>query len=102
REHFLENVHAIRDLKLRASWGQTGNQEVPNKITQASYSLTPSAGYYLYDDLMLVNGVIVNRTANPGLKWELVEQYNVGLDFDLWNSKLYGSLEYYNKTTKNP
>ncbi|GAA0524906.1 TonB-dependent receptor [Chitinophaga japonensis] len=102
REQFLKDVTAIRDLKLRASWGQTGNQEVPNKITQASYSLTPSAGYYLYDDLALVNGVIVNRTANPGLKWELVEQYNVGLDFDLWDSKLYGSLEYYNKTTKDP
>jgi len=102
REQFLKDVPAIRDLKLRASWGQTGNQEVPNKITQASYSLTPSAGYYLYDDLALVNGVIVNRTANPGLKWELVEQYNVGLDFDLWDGRLYGSLEYYNKTTKNP
>jgi iron complex outermembrane receptor protein len=44
----------------------------------------------------------VNRTANPNLKWELVEQYNVGLDFELFRNKLYGSLEYYNKTTKDP
>lgn len=102
REDFLKDIQAIRDLKLRASWGQTGNQEVPNKITQASYSLSPAAGYYLYGDLALVNGVTVNRTANPGLKWELVEQYNIGLDFDFWNGKLYGSLEYYNKTTKDP
>jgi iron complex outermembrane receptor protein len=102
REGFLKDVSAIQDLKLRASWGQTGNQEVPNKITQASYSLSPSAGYYLYDDLTLINGVTVNRTANPGLKWELVEQYNIGVDFDLWKGKLYGSLEYYNKTTKDP
>lgn len=102
REGFLKDVTAIQDLKLRASWGQTGNQEVPNKITQASYSLSPSAGYYLYDDLTLINGVTVNRTANPGLKWELVEQYNIGVDFDLWKGKLYGSLEYYNKTTKDP
>ena len=102
REGFLKDVSAIQDLKLRASWGQTGNQEVPNKITQASYSLSPSAGYYLYDDLTLINGVTVNRTANPGLKWELVEQYNIGVDFDLWKGKLYGSLEYYNKSTKDP
>jgi TonB-dependent starch-binding outer membrane protein SusC len=101
REPFLQNVSAIRNLKLRASWGQTGNQEVPNKITQASYSLSAASGYYL-DGTDLVNGLVVNRTANPNLKWELVEQYNFGLDFELFRNKLYGSLEYYNKTTKNP
>jgi len=101
KESFLQNVSAIRSLKLRASWGQTGNQEVPNKITQASYSLSAGSGYYL-DGTNLVNGLVVNRTANPNLKWELVEQYNVGLDFELFRNKLYGSLEYYNKTTKDP
>jgi len=101
REKFLENISAIRSLKLRASWGQTGNQEVPNKITQASYSLSSGSGYYL-DGTNLVNGVTVNRTANPNLKWELVEQYNIGLDFELFKNKLYGSIEYYNKTTKDP
>ena len=102
REQFMENASAVRELKLRASWGQTGNQEVPNKITQASYSLSTGAGYYLNSDLLLVNGITVNRTANPKLKWEVVEQFNVGLDFDLWNSKLYGSVEYFTKTTKDP
>jgi len=101
REKFLDNISAIRSLKLRASWGQTGNQEVPNKITQASYSLSAASGYYL-DGVNLVNGLTVNRTANPDLKWELVEQYNVGVDFELFKNKLYGSIEYYNKTTKNP
>jgi TonB-linked SusC/RagA family outer membrane protein len=102
QENFLKDISAIQDLKLRASWGQTGNQEVPNKITQASYSLSTGAGYYLYDDLTLVNGTTVNRTANPDLRWELVEQYNIGADFGFFNGKLYGSLDYYNKTTKNP
>ncbi|RYY21083.1 MAG: TonB-dependent receptor, partial [Chitinophagaceae bacterium] len=99
---FMENIDAVKELKLRASWGQTGNQEVPNKITQASYSLSTGAGYYLNSDLVLVNGITVNRTANPKLKWEVVEQFNVGLDFDLWSSKLYGSIEYFTKTTKDP
>jgi TonB-dependent starch-binding outer membrane protein SusC len=102
QEQFMKDVSFVQDLKLRASWGQTGNQEVPNKITQASYSLSTSAGYYLDPTLSLTNGTTVNRTANPNLKWELVEQYNFGADFDLFKGKLYGSLEYYNKTTKNP
>jgi len=102
QEGFMKDISQVQDLKLRASWGQTGNQEVTNKITQASYSLSAASGYYLYSDLNLVNGVTVNRTANPDLKWEMVEQLNLGLDFTLFKGKLYGSLEYYNKTTKDP
>ena len=101
-ENFLKDSQIINELKLRGSWGQTGNQEVPNKITQASSSLSPSGGYYLYDNLNLINGVVINRTPNPDLKWEVVEQTNIGADFSLWRKKLYGSLEYYNKVTKDP
>ncbi|KGK31187.1 TonB-dependent receptor [Cellulophaga sp. E6(2014)] len=89
----------VESLKLRASWGQTGNQEVQNKITQASYALSGADGYYLYGTDALNNGISVLRTPNPDLKWEVVEQYNVGLDFSLWNRKLYGSLDYFQKTT---
>lgn len=99
KESFLENATAISNLKLRASWGQTGNQEVQNKLTKASYSLSGPDGYYLYDDLNLVNGVSVTRTANPDLKWEVVTQANIGVDFSLWNDKLYGTVDYFNKTT---
>ena len=98
-ESFLQDSATINNLKLRASWGQTGNQEVENKLTKASYSLSGADGYYLYDDLNLVNGISVKRTANPDLKWEVVTQYNVGLDFNLWNDKLYGTVDYFNKTT---
>lgn len=98
-ENFLKDSQTINNLKLRASWGQTGNQEVPNKQTKASYSLAGPDGYYLNDDLNLVNGVSVSRTANPDLKWEVVTQYNLGLDFNLWNDKLYGTVDYFNKTT---
>jgi len=101
-ENFLKDSQIINELKLRGSWGQTGNQEVPNKITQASSSLTQGSGYYLYSNLNLINGVSINRTVNPDLKWEVVEQSNIGADFSLWRNKLYGSLEYYHKTTKDP
>ena len=99
QENFLKDIPAIENLKLRASWGQTGNQEVQNKLTKASYSLSGADGYYLNDDLQLVNGVSVTRTPNPDLKWEVVTQYNVGFDFSFWKSKLYGTLDYFNKTT---
>jgi TonB-linked SusC/RagA family outer membrane protein len=99
KENFLENATAVDNLKLRTSWGQTGNQEVENKLTKASYSLSGADGYYLYDDLNLVNGVSVVRTANPNLKWEVVTQFNVGVDFNLWKDKLYGTVDYFNKTT---
>lgn len=99
KENFFKDSSTIDNLKLRASWGETGNQEVENKITQASYSLSGADGYYLYSDLNLVNGISVNRTPNPDLKWEVVTQYNLGLDFNLWKNKFYGTLDYFNKTT---
>ncbi|SHF84948.1 SusC/RagA family TonB-linked outer membrane protein [Pedobacter caeni] len=99
QENFLKKIAVVEELKLRASWGQTGNQEVENKLTKASYALSPVDGYYLNDDLNLVNGVSVTRTPNPNLKWEVVTQYNVGLDFSLLQGKLYGTLDYFNKTT---
>lgn len=102
KEEFLRGSSVVNELKLRASWGQTGNQEVENKQTKASSSLSSSAGYWLYNQNDLINGVSFSRTASPDLKWETVEQTNFGVDFSLWNSKLYGSLEYYNKTTIDP
>ncbi|EOR93858.1 SusC [Arcticibacter svalbardensis MN12-7] len=98
-ENFLKDYGVVQDLKLRASWGETGNQEVQNKLTKASYALSGADGYYLNDDLALVNGISVTRTPNPDLKWEVVTQYNVGLDFELFSGKLYGTLDYFNKTT---
>jgi len=87
KEEFLRGSSVVNELKLRASWGQTGNQEVQNKLTQASSSLSSSAGYWLYNQNDLINGVMVNRTANPDLKWEVVEQTNFGVDLILFNSK---------------
>lgn len=98
-EDFLKNIPAFQELKLRASWGQTGNQEVQNKLTKAAYSLSTGDGYYLYDDLALINGITVLRTPYPDLKWEVVTQYNVGVDFELLRGKLYGTVDYFNKVT---
>ncbi|UXP32839.1 SusC/RagA family TonB-linked outer membrane protein [Reichenbachiella agarivorans] len=99
-EGFLAGSDVLNNLKLRSSWGQTGNQEVPNKVTQETYSTTSGNGYYLNGESAgLVNGVTYTRTANPDLKWEVVAQFDLGFDFELFNGLIYGSLDYYNKTT---
>lgn len=77
------------DLKVRVGWGQTGNQEIPNKATQETFQVTQ-------------NGISRVREANPDLKWEVSNQFNVGIDFALAGNKLYGSIDYFNKVNKDP
>ena len=78
---------AISDLRVRASWGKTGNQEFPAGSAQAKYSFTGSGA---------VNQV---NNPNPNLKWQSDLQYNFGIDFGILKNRIYGSVEYFNKTT---
>ena len=105
-EDFMANSN-LTNLKLRASWGQTGNQEIPSKITQANfndskndndtYPLDPSAT--TLDDYPY--GTIYTRLANPDIQWEVSTQANVGLDFGLFSNKLTGTIDYFNKVSGN-
>ncbi|WP_172665835.1 TonB-dependent receptor [Flammeovirga sp. OC4] len=98
-EPFIQNLGVFSNLKLRAGWGQTGNQEIPNKITQASYSTSVSNGYWLNEGGEITNGITLARTANPDIKWEVNTQANIGVDFELFQGKLYGTFDYFNKKT---
>ncbi|WP_223241279.1 TonB-dependent receptor [Flammeovirga sp. EKP202] len=98
-EPFIQNLGVFSNLKLRAGWGQTGNQEIPNKITQASYSTSVSNGYWLNEGGEITNGISLARTANPDIKWEVNTQANIGVDFELFQGKLYGTFDYFNKKT---
>lgn len=100
------------NLKLRASWGQTGNQEIPSKITQESFNETraQSGGdahntYPLEPDQLTLDqypfGVTFTRLANPDIQWEVSTQTNVGLDFALLDYRLTGTLDYFNKVSDN-
>ncbi|MEL6863044.1 MAG: SusC/RagA family TonB-linked outer membrane protein [Bacteroidota bacterium] len=79
----------IDDLRLRVGWGQTGNQEIPNKATQETFQVTQ-------------NGIARVREANPDLKWEVSSQFNVGIDFALADNKIYGNIDYFNKVNTDP
>jgi iron complex outermembrane receptor protein len=95
------------NLKLRASWGQTGNQEIPSKITQASYTESRSdndtypldPGATTLDDYPY--GSIFTRLANPDIQWEVSTQTNVGIDFGLFDYRLTGTLDYFDKRSEN-
>lgn len=107
KESFLKNANNINNLKLRASWGQTGSQEIPSKITQASYteSNTDNNTYPLNSSASDLSGYpygsIFTRLANPDIQWEVSTQTNIGLDFGLFNNKLTGTVDYFNKVTDN-
>jgi TonB-dependent starch-binding outer membrane protein SusC len=110
-ENFMSNS-AFNNLKLRASWGQTGNQDIPAKITKASYSedrlITGSQSYSTYPLDASANtiaaypyGIVFTRLANPNLQWEVSTQFNVGVDFAILDNRLRGSLDYFNKESSN-
>ena len=96
-EYFLQDISAISNLKLRASWGQTGNQGIGNYQSVTTFGTGAKA---VFDGLQ-VSSVAPSRIANPDLKWETSEQLNVGIDFGILKSRISGSIEWYSKTTKD-
>jgi TonB-linked SusC/RagA family outer membrane protein len=99
KEDFLSSVAGIDLLKLRASWGQNGNENIGN------FGYTSIIGnqniYYFGDSKIQYNGTQPTRIANPSLKWEASEQTNFGVDFATLGNSLRVTLEYYIKTTKD-
>ncbi|WP_417885488.1 SusC/RagA family TonB-linked outer membrane protein [Zunongwangia sp.] len=104
KEDFLENS-AISNLKLRASWGKSGNQEIPSKQTHLSYGESFDDNDIYPMDGNEINkedypyGLVFARTANPDLQWEETTQTNIGLDFGFFNQKLTGTVDYFSKET---
>jgi len=85
------------ELKLRTSWGQTGNQEIPNYQSLSTFS---ASGTALLGGIAYI-GTSPSRIANPDLKWETTEQLNLGVDVGIFGGKISGSLDYFQKKTKD-
>ncbi len=102
-EAFLKDLPLLNNLKLRAGWGQTGNQEIPSKITQASFttSVGSKSSYPLNNSDSFYAGTSYTRVANPDIQWEVTTQSNVGLDFGFFNGSLSGSVDYFHKVSNN-
>ncbi|MES1214749.1 MAG: TonB-dependent receptor [Bacteroidota bacterium] len=97
QEEFMKNITAISNLKLRGSWGKTGNQAILPYQTLA----TIASGFnYPYTGNGTANiGFALGRPANPDLKWESTTQTNVGLDMGFFNDRLTATVEVYKKVT---
>ena len=113
-EKFMKDINWLDNLKLRASWGQTGNQEISNiaryTIYESNYGEAGFGGqsYGTSYDIegsnggkTLPSGFKRNQLGNDDLKWETTTQTNLGVDFGMFRNALYGSFEWYFKKTKD-
>ena len=111
-EAWMKNTKSWLDnLKLRTSWGQTGNQEISNTARYTLYTTTGSlnfggdsynTGYDIQGSnggRILDSGFKRNQIGNDNIKWETTTQTNIGLDFGFLGNSLYGSFDWYNKKT---
>ena len=96
RENFMQSISFINNLKLRASWGVSGNDRIGNYIYAQTYN--PGIDYVLGDD-NTVTGVALTSLANPSIKWEETEQYDIGLDLGMFNNKLDIVADYFNRNS---
>lgn len=92
-ESFMENTKKyIDNIKFRVGYGETGNQQIPNNLF-TSILAPQSSG--------LGSGFLPSNIPNPNLKWESLNQSNIGLDFTLLDSRISASIDVYNKKSKD-
>ncbi|EDM34734.1 tonB-dependent outer membrane receptor [Pedobacter sp. BAL39] len=90
QENFLKDVKWINEIKLRASTGRTGTQNIGDNLFYTLYSPVSYAG---------LNGLSPNQLGNDQIKWESTLQKDAGIEFQLLNSRLHGEFGYYEKST---
>ena len=113
QERFMENTKDwLENLKIRYSWGQTGNQEISNTARYTLYKSVVSTGLWgsgqagsSYDisgkngGYDLANGYVRSQRGNDDIKWETTTQHNIGLDFGFLKNDIYGTFDWFNKKT---
>ena len=94
KENFMNNVNFIDIWKLKASFGQQGNDNIGNYYAYLDqYAVTGADGAFADGNL--------SYKGNKDITWEKSNSFNVGTDFSLWKSKLSGTVEYFNRTTSD-
>ena len=115
QEKFMKPASSwLDDLKLRYSWGQTGNSEINNTARYTLYKAVVSTGLWgsgpagtAYDiagsngGYALSNGYVRDQRGNEDIKWETTTQHNIGVDFALLGNEIYGSFDWFHKNTTN-
>ena len=103
KEDFFDLGNGLTSMMLRASWGQTGNQQVPSYSTVDSYSNNTNYSDYAIGggQNSVSTGLTQTRVPNPNLQWETTTQTSVGVDLGFFNNKLNVTAEVYNKVTED-
>ena len=96
-EDFMSDSDLFSDLKLRLSWGVTGNQEFDNYQQYSSYLISDPFARVQFGDRFVPT--IRPSAADPGIKWEETTSWNVGLDYGLWDNRVTGAIDVYFKQT---
>jgi len=97
-ENFMRGVKWMDNLKLRVSYGYTGNQEnLPANTYQLLYG---PVGPYLYNGQFL-QSYAVKQENNPDLKWEVRQSFNIGIDFSIFKDRINGTIDVFNDNTND-
>lgn len=97
-EPFISQLDLFSHLKVRTSWGITGNQEIGN---YQSYSTFSRSNNPISLSNTLISVLEPARMPNPNLKWEQRNEYNIGVDFGVFNGRLSGSFDYFHQITND-
>ncbi|TCO10806.1 SusC/RagA family TonB-linked outer membrane protein [Natronoflexus pectinivorans] len=100
-ENFFDGLGFMDFGKLRASWGQNGNQSIPNFIYSSNIAYRPQGYYFGPDKLVSSPTAVPENVPNPDVTWETSEQLNIGLDGHFLNMRLALTFDWYKKTTKD-
>lgn len=98
KESFMSNLAFVNELKLRVGYGVTGNQGIPNYQSVVRLS---TGNQYLNDDGIWRQTYGPSNNPNPNLRWERKQEVNVGVDFALFNGRLTGALDLYQRRTSD-
>jgi TonB-linked SusC/RagA family outer membrane protein len=100
REGFMQNQNTFDILKLRASYGKVGNDQIPTDAFTQTVALNHA---YSFNGSVsaATNGAQINQIIDPNITWEITEEYDAALEFGLMESKLTGEVNYYDKRVAN-
>jgi hypothetical protein len=105
-ESFLKDIETVNDLKLRFSYGVTGNEgtiynnDTGFPISYGAVTYSPSSGRTMLPDGSWVSSYGTSYDINPNLGWEEKQEWNIGLDYELLNRRIFGKIDFFRRNVK--
>jgi TonB-dependent starch-binding outer membrane protein SusC len=100
KENFMDNQKIFNYLKLRGSWGEVGNDQIPTDAFTTTVALNLPYAFGGSGNAAS-NGAQINQIKDPNITWEITQEYDAAIEFATFNSRLTGEVDYYNKKVQN-